>query len=150
MQEKSEFLDAAKHLLTNELGSHGLHWKLFHSDSDSVMLSTEAIEWFDANLIAHSSSPADTPELNGHAEAVNKWLGAMTLSMLTPSGMTSAFWAHCYMVASRIKGYIPLETVRGWMAPDTFITGHKPNLHHERVWGCNCVVHEPRSASRKD
>jgi hypothetical protein len=49
--------------------------KHLHSDQEASMLSAKTQAWMGDKGIHFTSSPTDTPELNGLAEQTNKWLG---------------------------------------------------------------------------
>ena len=147
---KDAFLDCAKRLLQEEVKPRGYTWKKLRSDSDSAILSNKSLTWLLEQAIVLETSPTDTPEMNSEAELVHAWLYPATLALLIHGNMPAPFWEDAYRVASRIKGYIPVHTVFGFISPDEAWTKTVPNIKHLRSFGCKAWISEPRNERRKD
>ena len=147
---KDAFLNCAKRLLEEEITPRGYTWKKLRSDSDSAILANKSRAWFLEKGITQESSPTDTPEMNSEAELVHAYMYSATLALLIHGNMPAPFWEDAYRVASRLKGYIPVKTVFGFIAPDEAWYKVRPMVKHLRSFGSKVWVSEPRNERRKD
>lgn len=149
--EKSEFpklLDVFYTTIVN--GVSPFVMKRFHSDSGTEIVSKEVkaklISWH----VVQTSSPVDTPELNGYAEQMNRMLGEACRAILIGSGLGVRFWADAYAHCIMVNDMLPRQTTLGFMSPYQAWTGRLPDVSVLRVWGCECFVKMPRNQIRKD
>jgi hypothetical protein len=112
------------------------------------MLSTKTQAWMEEKGIHFTSSPTDTPELNGLAEQTNKWLGHKTVALMHHSGREIQFWVFAYEYAVAIKNIMPFQTTKGLMSSKEFLLSQIPDASWFKVWGCKASVLEPRTEGR--
>jgi hypothetical protein len=124
--------------------------KHLHSDQEASLSSTKTQAWMRDRGIHFTSSPTDTPELNGLAEETNKWLGHKTVALLHHSGREVQFWVYAYEYAVAIKNIMPFKTTKGLMSSKEFLLSQVPDASWFTVWGCKASVLEPRTEGRKD
>jgi hypothetical protein len=87
VKAKSEAPGCVKLLLKDYHLKYGLHkLKHLHSDQEASMMSNAVQDWLVKQGITFTSSPTDTPELNGLAEYTNKWLAHKTVAIMYHSG----------------------------------------------------------------
>jgi hypothetical protein len=124
--------------------------KHLHSDQEPSMTSAKTQAWLDKKKINWTSSPTDTPELNGLAEETSKWLGHKADALMHHSGREIQFWVFAYEYAVSIKNILPFKTSKGLMSSKEFLLSQVPDVSWYVVWGCKASVLEPRTEGRKD
>jgi transposase InsO family protein len=110
--------------------------KHLHSDQEASMTSAKTQTWLDKKGINFTSSPTDTPELNGLAEETNKWLGHKAVALMHHSGREVQFWVFAYEYAVSIKNIMPFKTSKGLMSSKEFLLSQVPDASWFVVWGC--------------
>jgi hypothetical protein len=147
---KDEAPDCLALLLVDYHKRFGLNkLKHLHSDQEASMTSAKTQAWMDKKGIHFTSSPTDTPELNGLAEETNKWLGHKAVALMHHSGREVQFWVFAYEYAVAIKNIMLFKTSKGLMSSKEFLLSQVPDASWFVVWGCKASVLEPRTEGRK-
>jgi hypothetical protein len=87
--------------------------KHLHSDQEPSMTSAKTQAWLDKKKINWTSSPTDTPELNGLAEETNKWLGHKAVALMHHLGREIQFWFFCVRVCGFDQEHPAIQDVQG-------------------------------------
>lgn len=87
--------------------------------------------------------PANSPELNGLSERLNRTFQDKIRSMLLDSGMSSEFWGDVIMVATYLTNRSATEALNG-RTPFEKWYHRKPNLSNLRVFGSKAYTHVPK------
>ena len=61
--------------------------------------------------IKHEKTPADTPELNGKAERLNRTLNSSVRTMLIQANMPHSFWAEAMTTATYLRNRLPSSAI---------------------------------------
>ncbi len=94
----------------------GFNFIHFHSASAAEFLSEAMVARLNSWGVRQTSSPRDTPELNGVVEQVNGRVYKMALAMLLQAKLPPTFWwdaVNC--VVNVINDMLPAHTMRGWI-----------------------------------
>ena len=84
---------------------------------------------------------------NGIVERPHQTLANMMQSMLNGANMDNSFWADALIHAVYLKNRLPQKAIN--MTQFEKLHGHKPNLHHLRVFGSRIIVKNPGQCSGK-
>jgi hypothetical protein len=77
----------------------------------------------------------------------------MTAAMLFDAGLPKTFWGYAYLAATHVRNRIPTVTRDGSSTPRSpyeLWSGHIPNIHYLRRWGCKCYVFIPKQHKTKN
>ena len=65
-------------------------------------------------------------------------------ALLADSGLPMSFWLNAILTHQYLVNRLPTSTLPSNVTPFESLTGgHKPDLSHLRVWGCDCIVAIP-------
>ncbi|MCO5574001.1 hypothetical protein L7F22_027779 [Adiantum nelumboides] len=123
-------------LIENQL-DHCTH--AFRTDNGGAFTSHAFRNHCLAHGIQHQFSIPHTPQQNGIAERKNRTLLNATRSMLTVCGRPHSYWEEaisiaCYLQNRTFTTALPNQT------PYCRWFGHKPDLSHTRIFGCDAYT----------
>ncbi|GBP72018.1 Retrovirus-related Pol polyprotein from transposon TNT 1-94 [Eumeta japonica] len=98
--------------------------------------------------IRHQTTTPYTPEQNGAAERLNRTLVERAKCMILNAGLAKFFWAEAIKTAAYIINRSPTRSL-SFKTPEEVWSGHKPNVSHMKVFGCEAMVHLPKEKRKK-
>ena len=129
-----------KHRAENECGRT---IKTLRCDNGGEYVSKRFDAFLKAHGIGRQTSTPFTPQQNGVAERCNRTIVEMIRCMLHHSKRSASYWAEALQSAVHIKNRSPHRAVEV-KTPEELWTGHKPDVSHLRVFGCDAYVHIPK------
>jgi hypothetical protein len=93
--------------------------------------------------IRHVLTPVEVSEKL--AENWNREHFECASTMLFQARLSPAFWAEAIAYSQFLFNRTPNETLGGFTAPITIVTGERPRFDKFRVFGCDCYVHIPNN-----
>lgn len=96
----------------------------------------------------HQLSVPYSPAQNGAAERMNRTLVESARSMLSRADLPTEFWAEALNTAVYLRNRSPTSTVKGSTPHECFF-GHKPDISHLKVFGCQAFLHIPDKLRKK-
>lgn len=116
---------------------HGKTVIEFHSDGGTEFSKLQ--KFFSSQGTLHSTTVPNTPQHDGKAEREVRTIIEDAHAALAEAGAAKKFWAHAVSTAVYTRNRTLL--VKGTaQTPFERWTGHKPDLNHLRVWGCDADV----------
>ena len=83
-------------------------------------------------------------EQNGKSERYIRTLEEGGQALLAGSGLPMSFWLDAVLTRQYLSNRLPTSTLPNNTTPfESLTNGHKPDLSHLRVWGCDCYVAVP-------
>ena len=149
MKHKSEVLEKFtewKALVEKSRGKKVV--KVLRSDNRGEYISNDFDDLLKKNGIKHETTLPKTPEQNGMAERMNRTLVETTRSMLSDSGLPKRFWAEALSTAVYLHNRSPTTSLKDKTPYEAWF-GHKPDVNHLRVFGCDTYAHVPKDERRK-
>ena len=71
-------------------------------------------------------------------------------ALLVDSGLPMSFWLDAVLTRQYLINQLPTSTLPVDVTPfEVIMNGHKPDLSHLRVWGCDCYVAVPNELRGK-
>ena len=122
--------------------------KVLRSDNGGEYKSNDFDDLLKKNGIKHETTVPKTPEQNGVAERMNRPLVETTRSMFADSGLPKRFWAEALSTAVYLHNRSPTTSLQS-KTPFEAWFGHKPDVNHLRVFGCDAYAHVPKDERRK-
>ena len=122
--------------------------KILRSDNGGEYKSWQFKEFTSECGIRHEFTVPKTPEQNGVAERLNRFLIEKVQTMLVQSRLPHSFWAEALNIAVHVHN-LSLSRVLGDKTPRELFTGKKPNVAYLRSFGCTAFVHVPKDARNK-
>ena len=81
---------------------------------------------------------------NGKSERCIRTIEEGGQSLLADSGLPMSFWLDAVLTRQYLVNHLPTSTLAVNLTPYELITGgHKPDLSHLCIWGCDCYVTVP-------
>ena len=122
--------------------------KILRTDNGGEYTSMELENYLKKEGITHQLTVPKTPEQNRVAERMNWTLIASVRSMLADTKLPYKFWAESLSTAVYLRNRSPSVAVKGKTLFEAW-TGHKPNVRHLRVFGCEAYAHVPKDERKK-
>jgi transposase InsO family protein len=116
---------------------HGIAVRCVHSDNGGEFTSSKLKDFYAANGIIHSLSPAYASSTNGTVERCNQTILLMVKSMLNSAGAPSFLWGEAAVQAAKIHNAVPLKSLN-FKSPHELVTGklaHVPAV----TFGSGCL-----------
>jgi len=98
--------------------------------------------------IVHEVTPPYTPQQNGTAERLNRFVLNITRSMLKCYEVSKKLWGEVVATTTYLLNRSPSKKLDG-ITPEEAWTGKKPNVSHLRIFGCLCYRHVPDQRRHK-
>ena len=153
LKAKSEAFSKLKDLVEVIFAARRVELRHYHSDQAGELHGSETEHYLEKVIHAtHSESEVYTPARNGIAERKFRTLSEMTAAMLFDAGLPKTFWGYAYLAATHVRNRIPTVTRDGSSTPRSpyeLWSGHIPNIHYLRRWGCKCYVFIPKQHRTK-
>ncbi|KAI5343342.1 hypothetical protein L3X38_011218 [Prunus dulcis] len=118
------------------------------SDRGGEFLSTDFLEFCEANGIQRQLTMAYTPQQNGVVERKNRTVIQMAKSMLHEKGMPYSLWTEAVHTAVYLLNRCPTKALNN-ITPFEAYSGRKPGIAHLKVFGSLCFVHVPTELRHK-
>ncbi|KAI5334921.1 hypothetical protein L3X38_025054 [Prunus dulcis] len=118
------------------------------SDRGVEFLSTDFLEFCEANGIQRQLTMAYTPQQNGVVERKNRTVIEMAKSMLHEKGMPYFLWTEAVHTAVYLLNRCPTKALNN-ITPFEAYSGRKPGIAHLKVFGFLCYVHVPTELRHK-
>ena len=81
---------------------------------------------------------------NGKSERYIRTIEEGGQALLADSGLPMSFWLDAVLTRQYLVNRLPTSTLPSNITPfESMMGGHKPDLSHLRVWGCDCYVAIP-------
>ena len=81
---------------------------------------------------------------NGKSERYIRTIEEGGQALLADSGLPMSFWLDAVLTRQYLINRLPTSTLPSGTTPfEVIMSGHKPDLSHLRVWGCDCYVAIP-------
>jgi gag-pre-integrase-like protein len=80
---------------------------------------------------------------NGKSERYIRTIEEGSQALLADTGLPMSFWLDAVLTRQYLVNRLPTSTLPDNLTPFELITGHKPDLSHLQVWGCDCYVAVP-------
>ena len=90
--------------------------------------------WAEKRGIIYQHTVPHTPQQNGSAEALGKWLMAGARAALLGSGLPRYLWPEAVATANYVRNRSPVSGRD--KTPIELLTGEKPDVSNLRCWGC--------------
>ena len=90
--------------------------------------------------ILHNFSAPRTPQQNGVVERKNRYLEELARTMLSESSLPKYFWADAVSTSCYVMNRVLIRPILKKTTPYELFNGRKPNIGHQRVFGCSCFV----------
>ncbi|KAI5318138.1 hypothetical protein L3X38_037846 [Prunus dulcis] len=118
------------------------------SDRGGEFLSTDFLEFCEANGIQRQLTMAYTPQQNGVVERKNRTVIEMAKSMLHEKGMPYFLWTEAVHTTVYLLNRCPTKALNN-ITPFEAYSGRKPGIAHLKVFGSLCYVHVPTELRHK-
>lgn len=148
LRNKSEALEKFKefkHEAENQLDAH---IKILRTDNGLEYVNKSFSDYLKSNGIIHQTTTPYTPEQNGTAERMNRSLVERAKCMLLNTNLPKQFWADAVHTAAYVINRSPTKSL-SFKTPEEMWSGHKPNVKHLRIFGCEAMVHLPQEKRKK-
>jgi len=134
---KSEVVDCLTKFFN--MSQHHGKCRILRSDQGGEYESAKLKELLNSRGVAHSTTPTETPELNGVAERFNRTIMTMVRSFLIESGLDDSHWVEALRTAIFINNRLPSTANKG-ETPCKRWTGKEGRIYHVRTFGCRAFV----------
>ena len=148
MRQKSEALFYFTKFVEEEMKPRGFKIEKFHTDNDSVYLSSQFKRYTADNGILQEQGAPYVHEHNGIAERYWRTLQVMAHCFLETAQLDLQFWALAFSHACYIRNRIPHSGI-GFEIPLTRFCGEIPNLSRVRIFGSRSFAHIDQSLRQK-
>ena len=138
MHKKSETFGKFKEFMAEAEKQLGKSLKTLRLYRGSEYLDTEFKDHLLEHGILSQLIAPGTPQQNGVVERRNRTLLDMVIIMMSYSSLPISFWGYSLQTAVYILNVVPSKSIQ--KTPLELWNGHKPSLHHFRIWGCPAHV----------
>ena len=148
VREKSAASRVVQEVVQHWENSTGCRVKAIRSDRGGEYVNEQQQQWCASKGIQQQLTPADTPQLNGKAERLNRTLMERVRAMLHSAQLSAGFWAEAVQVAAHIINRSPSSSKQ--VTPFQLFYGRQPSIAHLRVFGAPAsVLIPPQQRSSK-
>jgi hypothetical protein len=148
LSSKSEVAKCLETYNTLVKTSFGQNIKCVRSDNGGEYVNEILKNYFSQNGIQHEFTTAYTPQQNAKAERKNRTLVEMVRCMLHQAKLPIEFWAEAVATATYLHNMTSFPQDSEQCAHEIW-SGHKPDYHLVKVWGCVAFAHIPKEKRKK-
>ncbi len=143
--EVAKCLETYNNLVTTSF-DHNI--KFVRSDNGGEYVNEILRNYFSQYGIQHEFTTAYTPQQNGKAERKNRTLIEMVRCMLHQAKLPNEFWAEAVATATYLHNLTTFPHNSEQCAHEIW-SGHQPDYHLIKVWGCDAFAHIPKEKRKK-
>jgi len=115
----------------------------FRTDNGGEYITKDLKGFFASKGIIHEFSPPYSPESNGVAERLNRYIGESLRAMLeSASTYHKKLWAEAVLTSVHIKNLQPHSALKD-LTPYEAFYGTKQLIQHLQPCGGECYIHVP-------
>lgn len=148
LHNKSQALDTFKDFKRLLEKQTGKKIKKLRSDNGKEYVNHNMKNFLKHEGIEHQLTVRYTPQQNGTAERMNRSIVEKARTLLSDSGLRKEYWAEAVGTAAYLLNRSP--TKRLWnKTPYEAFYGHKPEMSHLRIFGCEAMAQIPKELRKK-
>lgn len=148
LNNKSQVLDTFKDFKKYIEKQTGKQIKKLRSDNGKEYVNESVKKYLKDEGIEHQLTVRYTPQQNGTAERMNRSVVEKARTLLSDAKLGKEYWAEAVATASYLLNRSP--TKRLWnMTPYEVFNGHKPDVSHLRIFGCEAMAQIPKELRKK-
>ena len=106
-------------------------------------------KYLDDNGIRAELTVPYTPQEDGISEVGNRIIVGRANSMMQHAGSPRSYWAEAAVTAMQLSNASLARGNRGAKTPHEMWTGNKPEVQHQKIWGCVAYTKELKPDNKK-
>ncbi|GBP26795.1 Retrovirus-related Pol polyprotein from transposon TNT 1-94 [Eumeta japonica] len=148
LNKKTKILSKFKEFKTEVENQSECKLKCIRTDNGLEYVNKPFSDFLISAGIRHQTTTHYTPEQNGAAERLNRTLVERAKCMILNAGLAKFFWAEAIKTAAYIINRFSTRSL-SFKTPEEVWSGHKPNVSHMKVFGCEAMVQLPKEKRKK-